>query len=88
VHKIIGNFPQMKAREKADDIFLQALGNRIAKRRKEKQITQIELGYRCDIEKTNMRRIEAGNTNPTVLMLKKVAAGLGISLTELLDFTV
>jgi transcriptional regulator with XRE-family HTH domain len=76
----------MKVREKADDIFLQTLGNRIASIRKEKHITQVELSYRCDIEKTNMRRIEAGNTNPTILMLKKIAAGLGISLKELLDF--
>ena len=76
----------MKVREKADDIFLQALGNRIATIRKEKHITQVELSYRCDIEKTNMSRIEAGNTNPTIIMLKKVSAGLGISLTELLDF--
>jgi transcriptional regulator with XRE-family HTH domain len=77
----------MKVREKADDIFLKALGNRIATIRKEKHITQIELSYRCDIEKTNMRRIEAGNTNPTILMLKKICNGLGISLPELLEFT-
>lgn len=78
----------MKVREKADDIFLQTLGSRIASIRKEKHITQIELAYRCDIEKTNMRRIEAGNTNPTILTLKKICAGMGISLNELLDFTV
>ena len=59
----------MKAREKADEIFLQNLGNRIASMRKERRITQVELSYRCDIEKANMRRIEAGNTNPTALML-------------------
>jgi transcriptional regulator with XRE-family HTH domain len=76
----------MKVREKADEIFLQNLGNRIASIRKEKSITQVELSYRCDIEKTNMRRIEAGNTNPTALMLRKIAAGLGIGLSELLDF--
>jgi transcriptional regulator with XRE-family HTH domain len=75
----------MKVREKADEIFLQNLGNRIASIRKERSITQVELSYRCDIEKTNMRRIEAGNTNPTALMLRKIAAGLGISLSELLD---
>lgn len=86
MYKIIGNFPGMKVREKADDIFLQTLGNRISTIRKEKHITQVELSYRCDIEKTNMRRIEAGNTNPTILMLKKIAAGLEISVKELLDF--
>jgi transcriptional regulator with XRE-family HTH domain len=77
----------MKSREKDDEIFLQLLGNRIASFRKEKHITQIELGYRCDIERGNMRRIEAGNTNPTALTLKKIAAGLGITLAELVDVT-
>lgn len=76
----------MKAREKADEIFLQNLGNRIASIRKEKSITQVELSYRCDVEKSNMRRIEAGGTNPTALMLRKIAVGLGVSLSELLDF--
>ena len=75
----------MKVREKADEIFLQNLGSRIASMRKERHITQVELSYRCDIEKANMRRIEAGNTNPTALMLKKIAVGLGVSLSELLD---
>lgn len=78
----------MKVREKADDIFLRALGNRIATIRKEKRITQVELSYLCDIEKPNMSRIEAGNTNPTVLMLKKICVGLGITLKELMDFGV
>ena len=84
--KIVGNSQLMKAREKADEAYLRALGNRIATVRKEKALTQVELSYRCDIEKSNMRRIEAGNTNPTVLMLRKICAGLDITLTELLDF--
>ncbi len=84
MEKNIGNFPHMKVREKDDDIFLQALGNRIATIRKEKHITQIELSYRCDIEKPNMRRIEAGNTNPTILMLRKIAAGLAVSVDDIL----
>ena len=73
-------------REKADTIFLQALGNRIATIRKAKKIKQVDLGYSCDIEKTNMRRIEAGNTNPTVLTLQKISTALGITIKELLDF--
>jgi len=77
----------MKVREKADDDFLLALGNRIASIRKEKNITQVELSYRCDIEKSNMRRIEAGNTNPTVLLLKKICSALGVTFQELFDFS-
>ncbi len=73
----------MKLREKADEEFLKALGGRIAAIRKAKGITQVELSYRCDIEKSNMRRIEAGNTNVTVLMLKKICHGLNIPVNEL-----
>ena len=71
--------------DKADKQFLKELGERIAKIRKEKGITQVELGDRCDIEKPNMRRIEAGGTNPTILTLKKISLGLDIDLNELLD---
>jgi transcriptional regulator with XRE-family HTH domain len=76
----------MKVRDKADEIFLQSLGNRIVTIRKGKGMTQRELSYRCDIENSNMRRIEAGNTNITVLMLKKIAAGLETNVRELMDF--
>jgi len=86
MHKIVGNFQQMKSREEADEIFLRKLGGRIAELRKAKGISQVELAYRCDIEKSNMRRIEAGNTNPTMLMIRKVANSLSITLKELLDF--
>ena len=76
----------MKVRENADVIFLQALGNRIATIRKAKHMTQVELGYRCDIEKSNMRRIEAGNTNSSILMLKKIADALEVALKDLVEF--
>ena len=76
----------MKVRAKEDDEYLKKLGNRITTIRKERKMTQVFLGYSCDIEKANMRRIEVGNTNPTILMLKKISVGLGVSLSELLDF--
>jgi DNA-binding XRE family transcriptional regulator len=44
---------------------------------------QIELAHKCDLEKGNMYRIEAGKTNPTFLTLLKVAAALGVSVEEI-----
>lgn len=79
-------FPSMKKREESDELYLKKLGKRIATIRKEKKITQVALGYACDLEKQNMSRIEAGNTNPTVLMLKNICEKLDITLSELLDF--
>lgn len=74
----------MKSVNKEDKIFLENLGKRISEIRKEQGLTQVELGFLCDIEKPNMNRIEQGNTNPTVLTLRKIYKELGIDLDEIL----
>jgi transcriptional regulator with XRE-family HTH domain len=71
---------------KTDKLFLKKLGARIASIRKEKGISQVELGYLCDIEKSSMNRIESGGTNPTALTLKKIADALELPFEELLKF--
>lgn len=63
--------------------YLVRLGENISRIRKEKGITQIELGHRCDFDRSNMRRIESGRTNPTILTLKKISDGLEVSIEEL-----
>ncbi|MFT3948706.1 MAG: helix-turn-helix transcriptional regulator [Agriterribacter sp.] len=70
---------------KEDDVFLKALGKRIRDIRKEKGLTQVDLGDLIDMEKPNMNRIEKGGSNPTVLTLKKICAALGITLDYLLS---
>ncbi|MEI6594177.1 MAG: helix-turn-helix transcriptional regulator [Bacteroidota bacterium] len=67
-------------------VFLLKLGQRISKLRKERNITQIELSHRCDFDRSNLRRIESGRTNPTSLTLKRIAEGLEITVDELLKF--
>lgn len=39
------------------------ISNKIRELRKEKQMTVQELAYRCDMERSNMSRIESGRTN-------------------------
>lgn len=70
---------------KDDKLFLNKLGERIAQIRKDKGMTQVELGYGTDIEKPNINRLEKGGTNPTILTLKKICAELNIDLKELFD---
>ena len=72
-------------REKKDTVFLKKIGARIKQIRLEKGIKQKDLGYSLDIEKSNMSRIESGNTNPTIVMLKKIAEELDVTLQELLE---
>ena len=61
------------------------LGLRIRSIRKERGLTQIELAYRCNMEPSNLNRIEAGRTNPTVRSLTLIANGLGIKLSALFE---
>ena len=44
------------------------------------------MAYTCDIEKQSMNRIEKGGTNPSIILLKKIALHLGVTLSHLLDF--
>jgi putative transcriptional regulator len=69
-----------------DTLFLEKLGQNISKIRKEKGLTQVELGNLCDFDKSTIHRLESGRSNPTVITLKKVAAGLQIGVEDLLRF--
>ena len=64
--------------------FLVQIGLRIQQIRRSKGITQMELSYRCEMERSNMRRIESGGTNPTILTLRKIASALGVEIDEIL----
>jgi len=75
---------EKKEREQDEIIFLKRLGNKIAEIRKGKDIKQVELSSMLDIEKANLSRIEAGRTNPTVLLLRKICKNLEIEWEDLL----
>jgi len=69
-----------------DTEYLKRLGTHIAKIRKEKKLTQIEVSYRCDFDRANYKRIETGNTNPTTLTLRKIADALEVYVEDLFKF--
>ena len=66
--------------------FQIALGNRIRQLREAKKISQTELGNLCEIDRSNMNRIESGNTNPSSYLLYLIAQKLDIEASELLNF--
>lgn len=66
----------------SDPKFLAALGARIKELRLKKNLTQNELAILCNFEKASMSRIESGQTNITVLTLKKISKALDIQLAE------
>lgn len=62
------------------------IGNRIKLLRESKGISQQILAAKCNFEKGNMSRLEAGRTNPTITTLYKISQALEVKITDLLDF--
>ena len=71
---------------KEEEDFIKNLGKRIVALRKEKNIKQIELATRVNIEDSALRRIESGRTNPTIKTLLRIAEGLEVDLLELFRY--
>ena len=65
--------------------ILQQLGRRIAFYRKARGISQEELGYGCEMEKSHISRLEREGTNPTVLTLQRICAELQVTLKDLFE---
>ena len=52
----------------------------LTKARKEQNLTQADLAMRTGINQGDISRLERGNRNPSLNMLKKLADGLNMSL--------
>ncbi len=63
------------------------LGLHLAKLRKEKGLSQVDLSHLLEKEKQNINRIERGNTNVTAYYLFEFANCLEIPLPIVFDFT-
>ena len=63
------------------------IGKQIQKIRELKGISQQDLAAKCNFEKSNMSRLEAGKVNSTLSTLEKVANALGVTLAELFTFS-
>lgn len=62
------------------------IGKQIKKLRDLKGISQQDLAAKCNFEKSNLSRLEAGKVNPTLSTLEKVASALEINIIELFNF--
>ena len=67
-----------------DQILLHAIGKKIAKRRKELGLTQEDLAFSANIDRTYIGYIENGKNNVTVIMLCKIAKALKMDIKDLL----
>lgn len=64
--------------------YFKKLGARIKARREEIGIDQKSFAFDCEIGRTQLYMIENGKTNPRLLTLMKIAAGLEMRIDELL----
>ncbi len=64
------------------------MGKRVKEMRESKGLFHVELVGKMQgvIDPTNISRIEAGRTNPTVFTLFRIAEALEVSPSELLEF--
>lgn len=69
-----------------DNDFLIALGKQIAKERKRKGLTQLDLASLVNMEKASITRLEKGRTNPTSLTLLKISKALGVPISKFFAF--
>ncbi len=62
------------------------IGDRIKALRNKKELTQDALARKCDIPYTTLTKIEANViTKPSIQTVAKIAAGLGISIDDLIN---
>lgn len=67
--------------------ILKKIGKRIKEVRLQKGISQADLVGKMDgnIDPTNISRIEAGRTNPTVITLFRIAEAMDMTLADLVN---
>lgn len=61
-------------------------GLNLAKLRKNKKLSQLDLANLVDVEKTTISRIENGRTNVTLKTMVRLATALEVSVKKLITF--
>lgn len=61
------------------------IGENIRRFRKEKKLTQKQLGAYCGIAESAIRRYELGGANPKIETIRKIASALGVYISDLVE---
>ena len=87
-YRILFDLSNMSSMEKSE--ILKKVGKKIQEIRLNRGLTQVELVGKIEgeIDTTNISRIEAGRTNPTVYTLFRIAEAMEVNPKELLDFEI
>lgn len=68
-----------------DEKLLKAIGKRIKEIRRKRNLTQVELGVKCNNYAEQIGRIERGQLNVTISTLNILAQALQVTLSELVN---
>lgn len=63
-----------------------AFGKRLADLRKASGLSKESFAYKCGVDRTYIGIVERGEKSPTLNTLDKIAKGLNITLSHLMDF--
>lgn len=69
----------------SEEILIQ-FGARLKQLRQEKGLTQEQFAQKCGLHKNYIGMIERGERNPSLINIDLIAKGLGISISDLMDF--
>ena len=61
------------------------MGRTLKRLRKAKRLSQYGLAKEADVSREYIRNLEAGESDPTVGMLQRLAKALGVPLSTMLD---
>ncbi len=62
-----------------------SFGKRLRELRRDRELSQEELGFRADLDRNYIGGIERGERNPSLVNICRIAGALGVEVTELLD---
>lgn len=63
---------------------IQLIAQNIKKIRISKGLSVQEVAYRCDMERSNLSRLEAGRTNMTIKTICLICAALNVEISEVI----
>ncbi len=66
--------------------ILNNFGRHLQAIRKRKKLSYRKIALNCDVDYSDISKIEKGERNPTLLTVTELAKGLGVPLKELMDF--
>lgn len=70
---------------KGKDPLLRNVGGRVRQCREKRQWTQEDLAERAELDRSYIAGIEAGLRNPSIKAIAKIARGLGLTPSALLE---